>query len=152
MSAVIRKRRRAMVSPESCEQIVLKLGELHKHLKKLQSRMLDDYHITLMEYHILAIVLKKGNASQNDIAEALDVDKALVSRQIRAMEQKELLICAADPECRRKNVLLLSDKALALMPELDELHSRGLERVFSGIDEKQLEVFQKVLEGLVSKL
>ena len=141
-----------MVSLETCEQIVLKLGELHKHLKKLQSRMLDDYHITLMEYHILAIVLKKGNASQNDIAEALDVDKALVSRQIRAMEEKELLKCGTDPECRRRNVILPSQKALELMPELDAIHRKSLERVFSDIDEEQLNNFQMVLEGLVSKI
>ena len=141
-----------MVSAEYCEHIVGRLGELHKHLKMMQSRMLNDYQISLMEYHILAVIMKTENASQSDIAEALDVDKALVSRQIRAMEQKELIKCETDPECRRKNVMLPSEKALELMPELDELHRRSLERVFSGIDEKQLEIFHKVLEGLVSKL
>lgn len=141
-----------MVSAEFGEQIVGKLGELHKHLKRMQSRMLDEYHISLMEYHILAIVLKTENASQNDIAEALDVDKALVSRQIRAMEEKELLKCGTDPECRRRNVILPSQKALELMPELDAIHQKSLERVFSDIDEEQLNNFQMVLEGLVSKI
>ena len=141
-----------MVSAEFGEQIVGKLGELHKHLKRMQSRMLDEYHISLMEYHILAIVLKTENASQNDIAEALDVDKALVSRQIRAMEEKELLKCGTDPECRRRNVILPSQKALELMPELDAIHRKSLERVFSDIDEEQLNNFQMVLEGLVSKI
>lgn len=141
-----------MASAEQYEQIAEKLGGLHKRLRQLQSRMLDEYHISLMEYHILAIVLKAENASQNGIAEALDVDKALVSRQIQVMEQKGLLTCVTDPDCRRKKVLSPSAQALELIPKLDEIHRRSLERVFSDIDEKQLENFQFVLEGLVSRI
>lgn len=133
-------------------QIVFQLGELHKKLKRMQSRMLEEYDISLMEYHILVAVLKGKNVSQNELAEALDVDKALVSRQIKAMEEKGLLSSAEDPDCRRKKLLLPSEKALALIPQLDEVHRHGLESVFSEIDGEQLANFNFVLEGLVSKL
>ena len=141
-----------MASMECYERIAGKLGELHKHLKQLQSRMLEEYHISLLEYHILAVVMKAEAISQNELAQALDVDKALISRQIRAMEQKGLLSAAEDPACRRKKLLSPSQRAWELIPELDEIHRQSLDRIFSDIDEKQLQNFQSVLEGLVSKL
>lgn len=141
-----------MASTECYEQIVSRLGELHKHFRQLQSRRLEEYQISLMEYHILAVVLKAESASQNEIAEALDVDKALISRQIQSMEQKGLLSSCTDPACRRKKRLSPSPQALEMIPKLDELHRQSLEQIFSDIDEAQLTTFQNVLEGLVSKL
>ena len=141
-----------MESTEYYEQIVSRMGELHKHLRQLQNRMLEEHQISLMEYHILAVVLRSEDTSQNELAEALDVDKALISRQIQSMEQKGLLSSRTDPACRRKKLLSPSPEALALIPQLNELHRQSLDRVFSDIDEKQLEIFTSVLEGLVSKL
>ena len=140
-----------MNSAEGREQIVAKLGELHRKFNRMQSQLLERYHISLMEYHILALVLKNDNASQNDIAEALKVDKALVSRQIKAMEQKGLIVCRPDPECRRRNLMLPGENIPELMPALDELHRQSLERLFDGVDENELEIFRKVLEGLIGK-
>ncbi|MBQ0037599.1 MAG: MarR family transcriptional regulator [Clostridiales bacterium] len=141
-----------MAATECYEQIVSRLGELHKHLKRVQSQMLEAYHISLMEYHILIIMMRMQRVSQNDLAAALDVDKALISRQIQSMEQKGLLHGTPDPECRRKKVLSLSVQAQELIPQLQEVHRRSLERIFSDFPEQQLREFQFILEGLVRKL
>ena len=128
------------------------LGELHKRIKQIQSRVLQEYHISLMEYHIMVIMSRIRDVSQNDIAEALEVDKALISRQIRAMEQKGLLSCDPDPGCRRRKVLYLSEKAQSLVPRLDELHQSCLREIFSDVEEAQILELQIILEGLVSKI
>ena len=138
---------------EDCyEQIAVRLGELHKRIKNLQNQMLKKYDISLMEYHILIMIIRMNDVSQNDIADALDVDKALISRQISAMEQKGLLSCAIDPECRRRKMLYLSEKAFALIPKLQEAHRLSLVRIFADIEEQQLFELQSALEGLVSKI
>ena len=121
------------------------LGELHKRIKQIQSRVLQ-------EYHIMVIMSRIRDVSQNDIAEALEVDKALISRQIRAMEQKGLLSCDPDPECRRRKVLYLSEKAQSLVPRLDELHQSCLREIFSDVEEAQILELQIILEGLVRKI
>lgn len=141
-----------MKNGECCEQIVLLIGELHKRIKRMQAHMMTEYHISLQEYHILVIMMKAKQLTQNELAEALDVDKALVSRLIRTMQDKELLYCAPDPDCRRKNTLLLSEKAMELIPQLEELHSLSLERIFADIDSEQLEQLQNILEGLLRKI
>ena len=141
-----------MAEAESYEQIVARLGELHKQLKHTQSRMLEEYHVSLMEYHIMIIIARMHEVSQNELAEMLDVDKALISRHIQAMELKGLLSCQADPDCRRKKLLTLSASATAIIPRLQEVHHRSLEQLFAEFDDEQLKVFQFILEGLVSKL
>lgn len=141
-----------MAATECYERIAYDLGELHKKLKRVQSQMLEEYHVSLMEYHILGIMLRLREASQSELASALDVDKALISRQIQSLVKKDLLSCSLNPDCRRKNTLTLSENALALIPKLEDVHRRSLERLFSDLDDKQLFDFRFILEGLVSKI
>lgn len=141
-----------MVTTERYEQIARCLGGLHKRLKQIQTQTLEEYHVSLLEYHILILMAGMQQVSQNDLAAALDVDKALISRQIQSMEQKGLLHSSFDPDCRRKKVLSLSVQAQELLPQLQNVHRHSLERIFSGLPEQQLDEFQNILEGLVSKL
>jgi len=134
------------------ERIAESLAELHKGLKRMQSRMLKEYGISLIEYHILAVVRRSDSASQSELAEALDVDKALISRQIQSLQEKKLLGCRLDPDCRRRNILSLSESALQLLPQLEDIHKRSLDRLFEDCDEKKLTEMQYFLEGLVSKI
>ena len=134
------------------EQIAIQLGELHKKLKRVQTKMLEEYNVSLMEYHILGVMLRERSLSQSELAAALDVDKALISRQIQSLVKKGLLSCELDPDCRRKNTLTLSENAIALIPLLDEVHRRSLERLFADLDDDKLCDFRLILEGLVSKI
>lgn len=140
------------MAAECYTEIARDLGELHKKLKRIQSRMLDEYGVSLMEYYILCVMLREKQASQSELAALLDVDKALISRQIQSLVGKELLICGLDPDCRRRNTLALSDKALALIPTLEDVHRRSLEMLFSDIDGEKLKDFSIILKGLVSKI
>lgn len=140
-----------MAATECYEQIACRLGELHKRLKRTQSQMLEKYHVSLMEYHIL-MMMQAHHISQSELAAALDVDKALISRQIRAMEQKGLLSSGFDPDCRRKKILSISEDAQALLPQLKEVHRRSLAYIFADLSDQQLHEFQYILEGLVCKL
>lgn len=141
-----------MEANERFEQIAGRLGELHKRVRRMQEKRLAEYNISLLEYHIIIIIMRAGNVSQSEIAAALDVDKALVSRQINAMEKKGLLLREYDPDCRRKNVLSLSESTQQLIPKLKDAHRRSLEYIFSDLDERQINELQIVLEGLVNKL
>lgn len=141
-----------MSSTDCYEEVFFRLGELHKKLKRIQNQMLKEHHVSLMEYHILIMLLRKQSVSQNEMADELDVDKALISRHIQSMEQKGLLISCPDPDCRRKKVLSLSENAKSLLPKLHEIYCRSLEKLFADVDEKRLSEFQYILEGLVSKI
>lgn len=141
-----------MLRSEHYARIAGDLGELHKHIKRMQSRVLQEYQISLIEYHILFLISKMRDISQNELAEALDVDKALISRQIRSMEEKGLMKSGPDPKCRRKKVLRLSDKALELIPKLEELHQHSLKEAFADVDDRQILELQNILEGLVNKI
>lgn len=141
-----------MASTERYERLAARLGELHKRVRRMQERWLEEYDISLLEYHIIIVIMRSDEVSQSEIAAALDVDKALVSRQINTMVKKGLIIRDDDPNCRRKNKLSLSESTKSLIPSLMEAHRSGLERVFSDVDESKLNELEAVLEGLVNKL
>ena len=141
-----------MAQIEQYELIARRLGELHKHMKQTQGKILEKYNITLLEYHILMVIWKNNSASQNDLAKMLDVDKALISRQITNMETKGLIFSDYDPNCKRKKILLLSDASQKLIPQLQKSHKEGLENTFSDLSDKELKEFQQIIEGLVKKL
>ncbi len=134
------------------ERIAMGLGELHKKMTRMQSHMLEEYHISLMEYHILNLLWRSQDRNQNELAAALNVDKALISRQIRSMEERGLLAVEQDPDCRRQKTLKLSESAVGLLPKLEQIHRRGMEQLFADFGEEQLQIFETVLEGLVGKV
>ncbi len=141
-----------MNSAERYERLAVRLGELHKRVRRMQEQWLKEYDISLLEYHIIVAIMRSDDVSQSDIASALDVDKALVSRQINAMVKKGLIYRDDDPSCRRKNKLSLSESTKSLIPKLMEAHHIGLEKAFSDVDESKLIELEAVLEGLVNRL
>lgn len=134
------------------ERIAIGLGELHKKMTNMQNRVLEEYHSSLMEYQILKLLKYSQNLNQNELAAALNVDKALVSRQIRSMEAKGLLVSEKDPDCRRQKTLKLSDSAVAMLPKLKQIHRQSMERLFSDFGEERLQTFEAVLEELAGKV
>lgn len=141
-----------MTEIKDYEQIAARLGELHKEVRRIQTKMLESHGVSLLEYHIIAIIQKSGQVSQNEIADALGVNKALISRQIQSMEKKKFLHRDSDPSCRRRNLLSLSPKALEIIPMLKEAHQSSLQDFFSDLDDGQVEELNNILGGLISKL
>ena len=141
-----------MAVNEVYESIAVSLGQLHKRMTRLQGQMLREHNVSVVEYHILMLVMRTHGISQNELAEALEVDKALISRQTRSLEEKGLIVCRCDPNCRRQNILTLTEKSAELLPKLEDVHRKCLERVFSGFDSRQLSDMQCILKGLVSKV
>lgn len=141
-----------MVSAKCYEEVIHCLGELHKKLRLAQNQILEEYQISLMEYHILIIINQGEQVSQNELAARLNVDKALISRHIQSMEKKGLIYGEFDPSCRRKKTLLLSMPAKELIPQLQEAYSRCLVHIFSDITQQELQEFQSIIERLVIRL
>jgi DNA-binding MarR family transcriptional regulator len=89
---------------------------------------------------------------QEQIANAMGLNKANVSRNVAKLEQKGLVgITAQDGDARRRQVRL-TPQALALKDELSaHLQSIHL-RMVDGIDVQQLAITASVLRRLVSNL
>lgn len=141
-----------MTATVNYAQISASLRELHSRLKHLQSRMLQETGISLTEFHILLLLNERKSACQNELAEAMNVDKALISRQIQAMEAKGLIQCCTDPECRRRKQLTLGTQANELLPRLQEVHRHSFEQLFASVEEQQLVALQNILKGLIETL
>ncbi len=141
-----------MTNLEQYERIARKLGELHKYMQKMQGQLLAKYDISVLEYHIILLLWKKNALNQNDLVMELNVDKALISRQIQNMEKKDLIISGTDPDCRRKKILLLSEKSKEMIPHLQKVHEDGLKGTFSDISPESLSDFEHIIERLVEKL
>jgi Transcriptional regulators len=138
-----------MVTTESYEQIAENLGELHSRLRNFQNQMLREMDISLSEFHILIFLNHRESVSQNELAEAMNVDKALISRQTQTMVAKNLIQCRIDPSCHRRKLLTLGEQAYEILPQLQKIHECSLERLFSSVDERQLVTLKDILKGII---
>ena len=67
--------------------------------------------ITYLECMVLASLFREEGASQEVLADALSLDKALVTRTARTLEQKNLIRREGDPSDRRVKRLYLEESA-----------------------------------------
>ena len=53
-----------MENAEYYQKIAYHIAEIHKRIKRMQSLLLREYDISLPEYHILAVLMKKQQITQ----------------------------------------------------------------------------------------
>jgi DNA-binding MarR family transcriptional regulator len=106
----------------------------------------------LMLFMFLLRSAGDGQCFQEQIAKAMGLNKANVSRNVAKLEQKGLVeIAAQDGDARRRQVRL-THRALTLKDELSGQLQAIHTRMVDGIDEQHLAITAAVLRQLLSNL
>ncbi|MFH1321449.1 MAG: MarR family transcriptional regulator [Bacteroidota bacterium] len=118
------------------------LGAISKKLSHLE--MDSHFHI-----HIIVVIDKTdGTLSQQEIANALQLDKTSVLRIIDNLSEKGFVKRTKKPDDRRAYIIKLTDMGKRLLPRIykavDELNKEAL----SGLTGKQIKAFYSVLEAI----
>ncbi|MCD7746380.1 MAG: MarR family transcriptional regulator [Lachnospiraceae bacterium] len=105
------------------------------------------YHHTAgpRQMTVLQLLQKNGPMSQQDIQEALDIQAGSVSELISKLESKGFLLRKREESDRRRVVISLTDRGLAL-------ETKPQEEILSGRYRALEEAEQEQLAGLLEKL
>ena len=90
-------------------------NKLSAHAAKLYK---DQFNTTLTEFRILTMLAVEPNINAQRIIELIGLDKAGVSRTIKQLHEKALLIVTHDPQDLRSNTLQLTASGQALYDEV----------------------------------
>lgn len=71
---------------------------------------------------VLLELANLGEASQNELAEAVEVDEPSVGRSIARLESKNLVARAVDPNDSRRRIVELTPEGRKLIPKLKRIY------------------------------
>lgn len=87
---------------------------MHRHMKAGMRRRASQVHpdLAVLGYMILITIQKCGPTHAGALAERLELDKGLLSRQLRALEEFGLLARESDPTDKRAAFISLSPEGV----------------------------------------
>ena len=125
------------------------LQQLASHLTHQADQSLQErLGIGFSEYKILLIVEQNSKIQQRDIANSLGQTEASISRQIRLLLGKGLLITRVDTKDRRSHVTRLTPSGERMVDAAHQVFIDSNKTLFEPLSEKQRNQFQVLVERL----
>jgi DNA-binding MarR family transcriptional regulator len=86
------------------------------------------------------------------IAERLNADRPTISCMIEKLVNQGLAYRISNPKDRRSHMILLTDNAKEMMPKLEFLGDRTMEKAVRGFDEKEVRQLKQYLIRMIENL
>ena len=111
--------------------------------KRLQTAELN---YSLDQFILLKAVQKEDEAVvQQDMAERMGKDKSYILRLINAIEEDDLIKRVVNPDDRRKNILVITEKGLLLLDRFLKIENELLKDLQQEISPDEMDIFYKVI-------
>ncbi|GAA5031054.1 MarR family winged helix-turn-helix transcriptional regulator [Microbacterium fluvii] len=99
-------------------------------------------------YKLLAHVVRMGTCNAHQLAELFDMDKSVISRQMRQLEELDLIRSVPDERDGRLRVLTPTDEARAALAHVRECNAARMRRVLETLDADEIRTCAKVFRSL----
>ena len=123
-------------------------------LKRQMSEQIEslDSEIAPMNIRVMKIITKKSPCTAIDIAHFLNRDKAQVTRLVNALINQELVKKSPNPEDKRSQLLVLTNKGEDIMTKVSNIDREMLQRMTKGMNEDELEQFSQIASKMAQNL
>lgn len=123
-------------------------------LKRKMSEQIEslDSEIAPMNIRVMKIITKKSPCTAIDIAHFLNRDKAQVTRLVNALINQELVKKSPNPEDKRSQLLVLTNKGEDIMAKVSNIDREMLQRMTKGMNEDELEQFSQIASKMAQNL
>ena len=93
----------------------LRLRQAARQVTRLYDRRLEPAGLRITQFPVLALLRADGPAPLGQLAERLVTDRTTLTRNLRPMEQAGLIETRADPEDRRRRLLVITEQGRAVL-------------------------------------
>jgi len=119
------------------------LGYLIQHLASVMGRQSDQLlqeqlGIGLSQFKILMVLEWNPRVQQKTIADSLGQTEASISRQIKLLKDKKLLVTKQDPQNRRKHLTAPTTLGMQITEAATSIMRRNFSPEFSAMGDDQL--------------
>ena len=130
------------------EDYIIKFASIIKALKRKNRSVISSYKLSPNEIDILvALHMRKYNMAK-DIAENFEISKSLVCRSVESLIKKGYIDTKKDEKDKRITHLILKEEAKPIVQALQENREKNNKILLKDIDEKELEIFNNVLDKM----
>ena len=133
------------------------LSDLQTHLNLIFARTRTlwkesaariDPELQVGGYKLLTFIERADTANAHELAERFEMDKSVISRQVRMLEELGLLESHPDERDGRQRVLTATPSARAALAELRRDHATRLRTVVAGLTQDEISAASKVFRLL----
>lgn len=125
-------------------KLVLIISRSHfLYLKK----HLEEYNLKGYQVTMLFEIYKGKNLSQNDVGSNYNIDKGVISRTLKKLEEDGFISREIDKDNKRRNIVSLTQKGEEVVEEIIRIFEEWEDEIYQDIDiEKEIlhEVLKKV--------
>jgi DNA-binding MarR family transcriptional regulator len=102
--------------------------------------------------HVLGILHRFGEMSQNELQRRLDVDGAAVTRQVKQLEAEGLLVRRADPADNRFTLVILTDQGKEALREVARAARKFVAEALEGVSDDDLDCVRRTMARMRANL
>ncbi|GAA1245490.1 DNA-binding MarR family transcriptional regulator [Microbacterium phyllosphaerae] len=133
------------------------LGDLQTHLNLIFARTRTlwkesaariDPELQVGGYKLLTFIERAETANAHELAERFEMDKSVISRQVRMLEDLGLIESRPDERDGRLRVLTATPSARAVLAELRRDHATRLRTVVAELTQDEIHAASKVFRLL----
>ena len=132
--------------PYSLTNIAMQMSEQFSELYQQQ------FNLTVPQWRVIANLAQYGECSAKELCDMAQMDKSTVSRAVKSLLSRELIVAKANPTDKRASLLSLSAEGIALHEQIVPLANEWQARLVSGLDSQALQQFMHTLSTLSEQL
>ena len=119
--------------------------------REVESELKVSFKLTFSQFRVLNGLLTLGEASQRELATALEVTPAVVTRQAEVLSAWGLVVQRANPRSKRENVLALTPKGEQAAYDAARVISDLQKAKFALISREDDTTLERVLDALLNQ-
>ncbi|WP_058485917.1 MarR family winged helix-turn-helix transcriptional regulator [Defluviitalea phaphyphila] len=123
-----------------------------KKISEAFDRWLSEYNLTRIQWIALYFLFTKGDLSQRELSQLMEISDSSVLRLVDRLEREGLVKRERCQEDRRIIQLVLTEKGKSLIKSSLHVGSEFSDLLIKNIDEKELYIFQKVLQNMYENI
>ena len=102
------------------------------------------------EHTICTFLFGHSGVSQDDVSDALRLDRTTVARALLTLEEKRMVTRRRNPQNRRKNLLYLTEEGRKSMAEVVGIYDRWLAGISACLSEEEQTKFDDCCSRLLA--
>ena len=110
---------------------------LHNQKNSYMNIQLKEFGLSHGQAITLKIIYEENNIKQEDLNKRLQIDKSAVTRILKTLEDKQLIIKKISNEDKRNHILSVTSKGKILYPQIKNVIKETTEVMLKDIDQNQ---------------
>ena len=120
--------------------------------REVEKELKVSFALTFSQFRVLNGLLTLGEASQRELATALEVTPAVVTRQAEVLGSRGLVTQRSNPRSKRENLLALTPKGEAAVFDASKVISERQKALFEPLSLKDETAFERAIDALSKTL